>query len=72
MLCGKYFRDTLWNGDHAMKIFTFLKRVFKDLKILTRKNILWSDEENYDREVMKYQTNAPKENCLYCSIILSK
>ena len=72
MLCGKYFRDTLWNGDHAMKIFTFLKRVFKDLKILTRKNILLSDEENYDREVMNYQTNAPKENCLYCSIILSK
>ena len=34
MLCGKYFRDTVWNGDHAMKIFTFLKRVFKDLKII--------------------------------------
>ena len=30
MFCGKYFKDTLWNGDHAMKIFTFLKRVFKD------------------------------------------
>ena len=23
----------MWNGDHAMKIFTFLKRVLKDLKI---------------------------------------
>ena len=34
MFCGKYFRDTVWNGDHAMKIFTFLKRVFKDLKII--------------------------------------
>ena len=34
MLCGKYFRDTVWNGDHAMKIFSFLKRVFKDLKII--------------------------------------
>ena len=32
--CGKYFRDTVWNGDHAMKILTFLKRVFKDLKII--------------------------------------
>ena len=20
MFCGKYFRDTVWNGDHAMKI----------------------------------------------------
>ena len=34
MFCGKYFRDTVWDGDHAMKIFTFLKRVFKDLKII--------------------------------------
>ena len=34
MFGGKYFRDTVWNGDHAMKIFTFLKRVFKDLKII--------------------------------------
>ena len=33
MFCGKYFRDTVWNGDHAMKILTFLKRVFEDLKI---------------------------------------
>ena len=37
MFCGKYFRDTVWNGDHAMKIFTFLKRVFKDLKIIINK-----------------------------------
>ena len=37
MFCGKYFKDTLWNGDHAMKIFTFLKRVFKDLKIIINK-----------------------------------
>ena len=34
MFCGKYFKDTVWNGDHAMKIFTYLKRVFKDLKII--------------------------------------
>ena len=34
MFCGKYFRDTVSNGGHAMKIFTFLKRVFKDLKII--------------------------------------
>ena len=48
----------MWNGDHAMKIFTFLKRVLN-----YQRRILLSDEENYDREVMKYQTNAPKENC---------
>ena len=35
MLCGKHFRDTVWNGDHAMKIFTLLKKVFKDLKIIS-------------------------------------
>ena len=23
----------MWNGDHAMKIFIFLRRVLKDLKI---------------------------------------
>ena len=34
MLRGKYFRDTVWNADHAMKICTFLKRVFNDLKII--------------------------------------
>ena len=34
MFCGQYFRATVWNGDHAMKIFTFPKRVFKDLKII--------------------------------------
>ena len=35
MFCGKYFKDTVWNGDHALEIFTFLKRVFKDnLKII--------------------------------------
>ena len=41
-LCGKYFRDTVWNGDHAMKVFTFLKRVFNDLKIIINesKNII--------------------------------
>ena len=61
MFCGKYFKRHY--GDHAMKIFTFLKRVFKDLKIIINKRILLSDEENYDREVMKYQTNTPKENC---------
>ena len=37
MFCGKYFKDTVWNGDHAMKVFTFLKRVFKDLKIIINK-----------------------------------
>ena len=26
----------MWNGDHAKKIFTFLKRVFKDLKIIIK------------------------------------
>ena len=52
---------TVWHGDHAMKIFTFLKRVFKDSKIIINEEIL-SDEENYDR-VMKYHTSAPKENC---------
>ena len=26
--------------------------------------MLLSDEKNYDREVMKYQTNAPKEKLL--------
>ena len=40
MFCGKYFRDTVWNGDHAMKIFPFPKRVFKGLKII-------SNEEYY-------------------------
>ena len=50
----------MWNGDLAMKSFTFLKRVFKKKK---KRRILLSDEENYDREVMKYQTNAPRENC---------
>ena len=25
--------NTVWNGDHAMKFFIFLKRVLKDLKI---------------------------------------
>ena len=24
----------MWNGNHAMKIFTFLKSVFKDFKII--------------------------------------
>ena len=60
---GKYLETrTVWHGDHAMKIFTFLKRVFKDLKIIINKEILLSDEENYDR-VMKYHTSAAKENC---------
>ena len=42
-----------------------LKRVFKDLKIIINEEYYMeqSDEENDDREVMKYQTNAPKENC---------
>ena len=35
MFCGKYFRDTVWNGDHTMKIFILLKKVFKDLKIIS-------------------------------------
>ena len=64
MYCGRYFRDTVCNGDHAMKIFTFLKRVFKDLKIIINEEYYCqTDEENYNREVVKYQTNAPKENC---------
>ena len=29
----------MWNGDHAMKIFNFLRRVLKDLKIFIKKNI---------------------------------
>ena len=64
MYCGRYFRDTVCNGDHAMKIFTFLKRVFKDLKIIINEEYYCqTDEENYNREVVKYQKNAPKENC---------
>ena len=31
----------MWNGDHAMKVFTFLKsRVLKILKYLSIKNII--------------------------------
>ena len=39
--------------------------MFKDLKIIINEEYYMeqSDEENDDREVMKYQTNAPKENC---------
>ena len=47
MFCGKYFRDTVWKGDHAMKIFTFLKRVFKDLKIIFNEEYY---RQNYDRD----------------------
>ena len=63
MFCGKYFRDTVQNGDHAMKVFTFLKRVFNDLKIIINEEYYCQMRRIYDREVMKYQTNAPKENC---------
>ena len=32
MVCGKYFRDTVWNGDHAMKIFILSEEGVKRLK----------------------------------------
>ena len=63
MLCGKYFRDTVWNGDHAMKIFTFLKRVFKDLKIIINEEYycqmrrimigkLWNIKQMHQRKIV--------------------
>ena len=63
MFCGKYFRDTVWNGDHAMKIFTFLKRVFKDLKIIINEEYycqmrrimigkLWNIKQMHQRKIV--------------------
>ena len=40
MFCGKYFRDTVWYGDHTMKIFILLKKVFKDLKIISSEELI--------------------------------
>ena len=32
LFCRRYFRDTVWHDDRAMKICSCLKRVFKDLQ----------------------------------------
>ena len=63
MYCGRYFRDTVCNGDHAMKIFTFLKRVFKDLKIIINEEYycqmrrimigkLWNIKQMHQRKIV--------------------